>query len=62
MLVNEIAQLENLAASAETRWLRRCAAELDTHDHPPEALQRLRVRVREAQRLLEALRARFLLD
>jgi hypothetical protein len=60
ILLSEIAELDDLAASAETGWLRRCERGIDRPDHPPEALLRLRGRVSEAQRLLNALRARFL--
>jgi hypothetical protein len=60
ILLSEIAELDDLAASAETGWLRRCERGIDRPDHPPESLLRLRGRVAEAQRLLNALRARFL--
>lgn len=62
ILLSEIAELEDLAASAEARWLGRCERAIDRPDRPPEALQRLRGRVVQAQRLLDALRARFLYD
>ena len=60
--MSEIEELEDLAASTQTRWLRRCEGQLDGADHPPDGLQRLRGRIAEAQRLLDALRARFLPD
>jgi hypothetical protein len=62
ILLSEIAELEDLVASSERRWLRRRERGIDTQEHPPEALARLRGRVVEAQRLLDALRARFLSD
>jgi hypothetical protein len=62
ILVGEIAELEELVAASETRWRRRCERGAERADSPPEPLVRLRGRVAEAQRLLDALRARFLLD
>ena len=59
ILQGEIAELEGLVASMETRWLRRCQRGIDDANRPPEALVRMRGRVLEAQQLLEALRARF---
>ena len=62
IMQSEIEELEDLAASAEQRWLRRCQRGLDDLNRPPEALLRLRGRIDEAERIVEALRARFVLD
>jgi hypothetical protein len=62
ILADEIAELEELVATSEARWLRRCKAGADRRDNPPEPLVRLRGRVAEAQRLLVALQTRFLAD
>lgn len=59
ILLGEIAELEELVASMEQRWLRRCQRGIDDEKRPPESLQRMRGRVSEAQQLLDALRARF---
>ena len=59
ILQGEIAELEELAASMEKRWLRRCERGIDDENRPPEGLVRMRGRVSEAQRLLDALRDRF---
>jgi hypothetical protein len=59
ILQGEIAELEELVASMEKRWLRRCERGIDDENRPPESLQRMRGRVSEAQHLLEALRDRF---
>jgi hypothetical protein len=59
ILQGEIAELEELVASMEKRWLRRCERGIDDGKRPPESLQRMRGRVSEAQHLLEALRDRF---
>lgn len=61
ILHSEIAELENLVAGAEDRWLRCCDRGIDNPDSPPEALIRLRGRTAEVRRLFEALQARFLL-
>jgi hypothetical protein len=55
----EIAELQELAASMENRWLRRCERGIDDENRPPENLVRMRGRVAEAQQLLDALRSRF---
>jgi len=55
----EIAELEEIVASMENRWLRRCERGIDDVNRPPESLVRMRGRVSEAQRLLDALRDRF---
>jgi hypothetical protein len=59
ILQGEIAELEQLAASMERKWLRRCERGIDDENRPPEGLVRMRGRVLEAQRLLDALRDRF---
>jgi hypothetical protein len=59
VLQGEIAELEELVASMEKRWLRRCERGIDDENRPPESLQRMRGRVSEAQHLLDALRDRF---
>jgi hypothetical protein len=59
ILQGEIAELEQLAASMERKWLRRCERGIDNEHRPPEGLVRMRGRVSEAQRLLDALRDRF---
>ena len=58
ILHSELAELQDQAASAEARWLRR--RECGTSEaKPPVALTQLRARIAEAQRLLDALRERF---
>ena len=59
VLQGEIAELEELVASMEKRWLRRCERGIDDENRPPESLVRMRGRVSEAQQLLDALRDRF---
>jgi hypothetical protein len=59
VMQGEIAELEDLVASMEKRWLRRCERGIDDANRPPENLVRMRGRVSEAQQLLDALRARF---
>jgi hypothetical protein len=59
IIQGEIAELEQLVASMETRWLRRCERGIDDENRPPENLVRMRGRVSEAQQLLDALRDRF---
>jgi len=59
VLQGEIAELEELVASMEQRWLRRCERGIDDENRPPESILRMRGRVSEAQRLLDALRDRF---
>jgi hypothetical protein len=57
ILRTELDELETLADAADARWKRRppgMESEL-----PSEALTRLRVRIKEVQLLLDALRARF---
>ncbi len=59
IMQGEIAELEELVASMERRWLRRCERGIDDENRPPENLVRMRGRVSEAQQLLDALRDRF---
>ena len=59
LLQGEIGELEQLVASMEQRWLRRCERGSDDENRPPEGLVRMRGRVSEAHRLLDALRDRF---
>ena len=59
VLLGEIAELEELVASMEKRWLRRCERGIDDENRPPESIRRMRGRVTEAQHLLDALRDRF---
>ena len=59
LLDRVLAELEELVASMEQRWLRRCERGIDDEKRPPEGLVRMRGRVSEAQRLLDALRDRF---
>jgi hypothetical protein len=59
IMQGEVAELEQLVASMEKRWLRRCERGIDDENRPPENLVRMRGRVSEAQRLLDALRDRF---
>jgi hypothetical protein len=59
ILLGEIAELEELVASMEKRWLRRCERGIDDENRPPESIRRMRGRVAEAQQLLDALRSRF---
>jgi hypothetical protein len=54
----EIEEFEALADATEARWKRRQQDGLDG-DLPPEALTRLRLRIKEVQLMLDALRARF---
>lgn len=59
ILVEEIDELEDRAATAERRWHRRCERNLDDAAAPPHDLTELRLRIVEVQRLLTALRQRF---
>jgi hypothetical protein len=59
VLQGEIQELEDLVASMEARWLKRCERGIDDPNRPSEALVRMRGRVAEAQKMLEALRTRF---
>ena len=59
IMQGEVAELEQLVASMEQRWLRRCDRGIDDANRPPESLVLMRLRVSEAQRLLDALRTRF---
>jgi len=57
ILSAEIADLEQLAQSAEARWMRRC--EGDGLVGRPDMLKSLHERIAEARRLLRTLRTRF---
>jgi hypothetical protein len=59
VLRGEIEEIEALVASMEQRWLLRCERGFDDINRPSEALVRMRGRLAEAQKMLEALRARF---
>jgi hypothetical protein len=59
ILQGEIAELEQLVASMERKWRRRCERGIDDENRPPESILRMRGRVTEAQHLLDALRDRF---
>jgi predicted secreted protein len=62
LLLGEIAELQELAASMERRWRRRCERGIDDYRRPPENLAKMRARVAEAQKLLDGLRNRFPTD
>jgi hypothetical protein len=59
ILLVEMAEANHLADSAERRWLKRCERGIDDGHRVPEALVRLRGRVAEVEKLLDALAARF---
>jgi len=59
ILQGEIAGVEELVASMEKGWMRRCERGIDDEKRPPESLVRMRGRVWEAEQLLNALRDRF---
>jgi ATP phosphoribosyltransferase regulatory subunit HisZ len=61
-LRNEVAELEELVNVAETRWSERRDRSGPDSYRPSETLLRLRGRLAEAQKLLENVRTRFLLD
>jgi hypothetical protein len=61
LLQSEIVELEDIAESAERRWLQRRVRGTGD-DHLPAELVRLGERVAEARRLLTALGERFLHD
>lgn len=58
LLEDEIAELEQLSSLAERKWRLRGGLP-GTGDAPPSEMKRLAARIAEAQRLLDALRARF---
>ncbi len=62
VLQREVDDLEQLIASAETRWLQRCERSDLVYHRPPDSLVRFRGRLAEVQKLIENLRTRFLLD
>jgi hypothetical protein len=59
VLRGEIESIQALVASMEQRWLLRCERGIDDINRPSEALVRMRGRLAEAQKMLEALRTRF---
>jgi hypothetical protein len=58
ILRREIAAMRKKAAKAEVEWQRRCESE--GYIDPPERLVAVRERLDEVDRMLKALRARFL--
>jgi len=58
ILRKELREMRSAAAAAEGRWSGRRDGDVDAE--PPERLERLRGRIREASTLLDALNARFL--
>ena len=60
VLQQEIDDLEELIASAESRWLLLCERRTTEHHRPPDSLVRFRGRLAEVQKLMENLRTRFL--
>ncbi|HUO40624.1 MAG TPA: hypothetical protein VMU34_23515 [Mycobacterium sp.] len=59
ILQGEIAELQHLIASVQRRSLGRREHGIDNVGQPAEAVMRLRGRLAETQRLLDALTARF---
>jgi hypothetical protein len=59
ILNDELDELDDLVAAAERRWLRQRERDPGNSFGEPYELQRLRDRVREARRLLDALNKRF---
>jgi hypothetical protein len=59
ILLDELDELEDLIAAAERRWKRQREDESDAPLVVPHALLRLRERVKEARRLLDAMHKRF---
>jgi hypothetical protein len=59
ILVDELDELDDLIAAAERRWNRQRETDPDAPRVVPHALMRLRERVKEARRLLDALNKRF---
>ncbi|KAA0082422.1 hypothetical protein CIW52_15570 [Mycolicibacterium sp. P9-64] len=59
LLLDDIDELEDRAATAERRWQRRRERKLDDVETPPHDLKQLRQQIAEARRLLDALYARF---
>jgi len=59
ILVDELDELDDLIAAAERRWKRQRENDPDAPVVVPHALLRLRERVKEARRLLDAMNKRF---
>jgi hypothetical protein len=62
ILIDELDELDDLIAAAERRWRRQREERPDGSTVVPHELLRLRERVKEARRLLDALNKRFPLD
>jgi hypothetical protein len=60
VLQREVDELEQLIASAESRWLLLCERKSTQDPRPPDSLVRFRGRLAEVQKLMENLRTRFL--
>ncbi|MCW2591826.1 MAG: hypothetical protein JWQ86_4253 [Mycobacterium sp.] len=59
ILLDELDELEDLVAAAERRWKRQREEGTDAPIVVPHAVLRLRERVKEARRLLDAINKRF---
>jgi hypothetical protein len=59
LLLSDIDELEDRAATAERRWHRRCERKPDEVETLPHELKQLRQLITEARRLLDALHERF---
>jgi hypothetical protein len=59
LLLDDIDELEDRAATAERRWQRRRERKTDDVETLPHDLKQLRQLIAEARRLLDALRERF---
>jgi hypothetical protein len=59
LLLDDIDELEDRAATAERRWQRRRERKIDDVETLPHDLKQLRQHIAEARRLLDALYARF---
>jgi hypothetical protein len=59
LLLDDIDELEDRAATAERRWQRRRERKVEDVETLPHDLKQLRQLITEARRLLDALRERF---
>jgi hypothetical protein len=59
LLLSDIDELEDRAATAERRWQRRRERKVEDVETLPHDLKQLRQLITEARRLLDALRERF---
>jgi hypothetical protein len=59
LLLTDIDELEDRAATVERRWHRRCERTPDEVETLPHELKQLRRLITEARRLLDALHTRF---